>query len=423
MKVSATTVLESILLFVAVSLSGFFYVGISVNRVYLIFVGMVALMLCFVYFKPDMRIVLKDRFVKGYTLATLFSLFVILFYTCITYKEQGLKASLEVAYPYFMVIFAIPILCYLVHLNNEEIIFKTLNVFAVIWYMIALAQVILYPRIIIPDYFGGMELTGAFLRNDSIRIDLQMFGNLMIVYNFYKLYNGEANSKHKLVHLLLFLLGLYELVFVQQTRMYILCVGVCIMFVVKDSDGLFKKTVFFFAGLVFIFQTSYVSSLLESVFSADSVLGASTRARMYTLTYYLECFLNNPLCGFGFASGTLYGELVHGSIGYAYVEDLGVIGQLARVGIFVIPIYIVLLIRYFKILCEIKRNNDNRTYVLYEALFFYILLTSGTLSMLDQQRIMLYPLSIALFEFKHLQIVEKCNENSNENEVGWIIEE
>ena len=406
--------MKTVVVFIMTSLANFFYLGISFNKVHLIFACFLLSAMCWQLYRNEIKnIILTNRFFIIYIFGVVISSIIIFLFTMMSFN-QNISSTLSVAYPYFLIVLAIPLLCIFLRENDYNSVFRVLNCFAFIWYVLVLVQSIIFPRIILPSYFVNAETSlNMYYRSNRLRMDLQMYGNLMIIYNFYMVYVNRLPKKYKIWNWLLLALGLYELIIIQQTRMYILCVAFCLLVIIitygKGLRGLTRRIVVLLLVAVMISQTTYVTDILNSIFSSASELFASTRARLYSLTYYLNYYKTHPIFGFGFINGSLHPDIVHGELGYAYIDDVGIVGQLVRLGIFVVPIYFVLIIRFFKTLMLIKLYSENKEFVFFSMLFAYIIVTSATLIMLDSQRILLYPVSFSVFEFKKMQIMSQKN--------------
>ena len=101
--------------------------------------------------------------------------------------------------------------------------------------------------------------------------------------------------------------------------------------------------------------------------------------------------------------------LVTGVQGIASVDDVGIIGQMARFGVFAFVILVPILIRMFKICYRLKRTN-----YIYSKIFLsfaiYTLLTCSTLCILDPQRLLLLPFLLGLFEYVNYQYGTRVEE-------------
>lgn len=410
MKLKYSSITMLIVVFIVIASEYFFFLGSEINELILLILLMFGMGICFFKSKREISIIQsKMKFCNKYIIISCIVFTIILFYTVIAFPKQGLLYTLKGFGYYYYVLIAILLLVYMIKKNSDRDIYLFLEVCAIIWYVLVIAQKYLYESngtIIINSYFD--YFCGGFvpLRNNMIRVSLRWFGNLMLIYNFYKFY--VDNNKHRLLYLGVFILGIYDVFVIQQTRLYTLCDLVCIFFIVlfkrNNKFEIFRKPILIIITIVFAFETGIISTFFDS-FSSTGTYSNSTLARNYAMIYYWEYFLSHPIFGMGFTSSTYYPTIVRGVAGTASMDDVGIIGQFARLGLFVIPIYIVLFIRFFKILRLMKKNNQyDNEFIWYCAFFLQLVITSLSLSMLDKQRIMLYPLSIALFEFQYFRL-------------------
>ncbi|WP_139197332.1 hypothetical protein [[Clostridium] fimetarium] len=241
----------------------------------------------------------------------------------------------------------------------------------------------------------------------------------MIIYNFYKVYCKKENTFFRWT---LLTVGLFELVFYQQTRAYTLVILVCIFTIVlleKNTKIVFiKKIILIALGIAIISQTELVSNFLQSL-ATTGIEAGSTLGRQYAIGYYWSMFLSNFPFGMGFPNTDKYYFILHNSIGsyVTYVDDVGIIGQLGVWGIFLIPIFVLPVIRWIHILKELKKHGNYDTFVWYCTVLVYIIVSSATLVALDSYRIMIMPIFIALIEFEY----RKFKEIERGNDDGGVL--
>lgn len=128
-----------------------------------------------------------------------------------------------------------------------------------------------------------------------------------------------------------------------------------------------KKMLIVVILLCGFFGTDIVSNFLDS-FSLNATRAYSTTARLYAIDFYCSAFLKNPLFGIGFADGTVNAAVVHGD-GRANVSDVGIFAQIAKYGIFILPVYILPLIHSGKRIAIIWKMNYVENRQLYLSLF------------------------------------------------------
>ncbi len=117
--------------------------------------------------------------------------------------------------------------------------------------------------------------------------------------------------------------------------------------------------------------------------------------------------MSNPIFANGFVGDENYYDIVHGASGVYYqtvlvryfYDDVGIVGQLALLGIFLIGIYIWPLVRIVKIAFRSCRNRtfSDGKYVM--AIVCYLLCTTPTLIVLDAGRVIAFPIILATVEY------------------------
>ena len=110
--------------------------------------------------------------------------------------------------------------------------------------------------------------------------------------------------------------------------------------------------------------------------------------------------MKNPLFGIGFADGTVNAAVVHGD-GRANVSDVGIFAQIAKYGIFILPVYILPLIHSGKRIAIIWKMNYVENRQLYLALFMYVLVSSISLVSIDHFRMLQWPIFLVTIEMAY----------------------
>lgn len=306
-------------------------------------------------------------------------------------------------YSILLVLLAYP----LIKISNQKggikWIFDLMNIFSAILYILVFAQFVLYNingRVFLPYYSNSTEL---IILRGSLRISLSWFGNFMIVYNFYMFYREkQGSSSLGLVHVLLFLIGLTDCLLVERVRGVTWVITVCIVYIVlsdrNTARGFWKKIIALIVVAIGLFGTDIASNFISSM-SVYAERGYSTTARLYAIDYYWNVFKQNPLFGFGYADGSVYYSLVHGN-GMANISDIGIFGQMAKYGVFVIPIYIFPLVRAIVKTYKTRKSSVVKDFPLYFSFSLYVLLTSLTYMVTSAQSlIILWPVYLVVMEY------------------------
>ena len=339
-------------------------------------------------------------YLKKYLTVYVLSIFFVTIATKIKYPSGSNWAT------YMLVQFMIPLLSYIVidylHYSGEESLFHIINVFLLVWQSVLIAQSLLYSTKGIL-FMAYLNKDTVFLREGNIRIGLGAFGNIMLIYNFYKTVYSRENRK--LLEIVNLVLGLYCLLFIQQTRMFTLIIFVIyIYFLVSQGKKLKtigKNVLIAISGAIALINTGFLNSFIVTFTSSD--YEGSSVARQYAYEHFLSVFIANPLFGFGFASPGNYSDLVYGNLGLASVDDVGIVGQMARFGIFAFVIIVPVVLRMFSV-CRRLKNNKYTYYPVFVGFSLYVLLTCATLSILDPQRIALLPVLLGLFEYVNYSV-------------------
>ena len=378
-------------------------IGIDNSKVFL-GVIIISFMIC-IYLLPNMfsLVLYKCKFINCYMVMVFVSYVILFVHSIFQYPMQGIKETLNAGISYLALFLVYPIYIFLIAEKNDKSIYRILDLLAIIRYILILIQYITYESgiLIFPE-----EMIRT--RNDRLRIGLHFYGNFMILYNFYKIYLTKEKS---LFRLFLTLVGILELILIQQTRAYTLVVLICILIMIlfqkNTKNKLLKKGVIVVLIATILFQTNIGSNFIQSLSSTGEEAG-STIGRQYSMAYYLSMFKSHFPLGLGFPNVDKYGQILNHKFQFytTYIDDVGIIGQLGIWGLLIIPIFIVPMIRMIYVIVKLKKQKLYDVAKWYGIVFIYIIATSGTLMVLDSYRIMLFSIIIALIEFENFKIRE-----------------
>lgn len=353
----------------------------------------------------------KYRFITRYTIWMLVSLIIVTIFSklLLNYSNMTLYQMFRTWSHFFLVFLAFP-LVELFEYEGYEKLFKYINYVIFAWYIIVIVQSILYSatgKVFLNEIVYSAD---GFIneRDGMIRFSLYSLGNIMLLFNFDNLYCKRKICSYWFSILQLFL-GMYAVITVQQTRAFTIVLCVTIFFIILSNSNTpmkaLRNTIIIVAVGVLIYNNNVIKSLIDS-FSSSGEYGISTFARTGAIEYYWKVFLSNPFCGFGIVPPIVE----HGPMGIYYFSDVGIFGLLAQFGIFIIPIYGILLIRWGKIVLYVIRTGNLKKYGFIVGAYVYALLTSATLIMTDKPRIIIIPIFLALFEHVYRYIhIKKCN--------------
>lgn len=386
-------------------------------------IGMIALVLfiaCNCTRKFHNGLIKYNGFINRYATVYVIAIVFVMGMTCALYSGTSLKSSFTTGCYYYITLMYAPILISMKDDDSIHRILKIMNIFSFVWYTIVIVQSLLYTANgnIFIQYLLSQSQAGAdnLVRNSMIRISLVPFGNLMILYNAYRIIAEKRVKKtFSLVNLVM---GLCCLLCVQQTRamtaIIMACMAVLLVFSGKSINLKLRNILILIAVVIAVVNSGALDNYINTFFSEE--FSGSSNAREYAIGYYGSVFLNNPIIGFGFVNSSIYDSLIHGVRGTAYIDDVGLWGQMARLGIVFFIIVVPLLIRMCKITWFLYRRK-NTTAPFFLVALIYLVSTSFTLIILDTNRIMLLPFIIALFEFEYNK--EKQNWVSDTSEVKY----
>lgn len=406
MKIKIPKLLYIIMIIVLLINCRFFFMY-YVNPIYGLFLTLFEVMLvCIAENKWNRNPSLKLVFVRRICIITGIIFLIFAFFSKLEYQDQSWSQTLigeSGQYHILMVFLAYPMISISREKKGIKWLFDLMNAFSGILYVLVLAQFILYNvdrRVFLPYFSTSSEL---LLLRGSLRISLSWFGNYMIIYNFYMFYRERYQSfKKTLLYGLLFALGLTNCLLVERVRGISWVVVACIIYIVfsnrNTSRGFWKKGIAVLGIGICIFGTDIVSNYIGSL-SISAERGYSTYARLYAIRFFWDTFIQNPFFGFGFADGSIYHSLVHGN-GMANISDVGIFGQLAKYGMFVIPIYVYPLGRSFIKLWKLRNSAVIKDYPLYFSFFLYMFLSSATyIAICSQSLIILWPVYLVVTEY------------------------
>lgn len=306
------------------------------------------------------------------------------FYSLIKYN-QDINSVLGAGGRLLLLTYAIPFFVVFIYEGGTEKFWERINVITLIWSVLIICQSLIYAKqgMIIFDfgtYFRENTGEEVKLLNGSIRMTMFSFGNLMIIYNFDKVYMTKSSLRSKIWHIICLSVGIYSLIIVQQTRVYTIVVVICFVTIILIKGKSWKdkllKIIILILCWLFLLNSSFVSDLIRS-FSITGENRWSTQARLYAVMYYVDCIKQSPIFGNGFLSEIQYYTKIHGTTGQAQYSDVGILGLFAETGIFSIVFFIVPVYFIIKSIIILKREKILMS--LDVVVFVYVIATSATL--------------------------------------------
>lgn len=355
------------------------------------------------------KFVIKYHGLFNYFVWLTLAMVIVIVYSMIIYTRQSYFHTLKGAAAYFMPFAAVPVILYLERGESAGKLLSIINIFSFLWNLLIITQVIYYKGT------GSFFLDfGTYMRQYfnqgqyGLRISMHIFGNIAILYN---LVNIRYTRRFiKIWHTANFILGLYCLIVIQQTRSMLFYVFACIaVFIFCNSDQRWKTRLVQFIAIVFVlyilFSTNIISDFIES-FSLQGDQAFSTRARLYAVQYYTSCILKNPLVGNGLADSgkeSYYWAVEHGPAGIAYYSDVGLIGVLANLGLVTIIVYIFPIVRMIKIWMRTHKYMEKGVETFSLLTLVYFVITAVTYSLVIGRNSLLFAIAIGFFEYANVK--------------------
>lgn len=380
------------------SLDFFFHVGLNITE------GFLALFL-YVYillFYGNSMSKYKN-FLINYGAIVISVFFIMTFYSYYTYPAQKVVDTLKMASKFLVPLYIAPVLFSFERDEDARRLVNIINVVSFFWYVYTFVQALCYTQkgtflFNFSSYYSGEVI----LRNNSLRIGTGAFGNIMILYNLSNfMFSTDKKEKHR--GLIMSFVGLMHLFLLQQTRMWMIIITICIGIMILNYGENRKQQIQRFVLVILIgFSLAYSNILGDFMATFSQTSGeysGSTIAREYSWTYFMSVVAKNPLCGFGLPFDANYFRVAHGSLGVAQTSDVGFLGLLANMGIMAIGFYVYPILRMVnKYRKQISKCESNiRIFLL--TLIVFVILSSATLIITDAGRCMAFPFIIALFEY------------------------
>lgn len=402
-KVSKSSSMRLLLLLIFLLDVGFWFVfsiessltGRYTKKLIVILSVILAVYYFFCYKKGIWR---NNHYLNRFLVCALIIVGIITGYSAWAYPKQGFSGTLAVAYYFWAIVIVYPIYYFFYRDGSIEKLLNQINTIAGIYYLVIFCQSVVYK--ITGVYFLKGYGTIAF-RDGNIRIDMLVLGNLFLLYNLYKVLRKKREKKA--INYLYLLIGIYDLIFVQQTRMYSLCFigSALILYIVegKKNNRLAKILLVLFAGIYVLFGTGIVDAFISS-FSVFGEYGAGTRVRIEAIGYYMQYLRKNPLLGMGYVHEASYKNILMGNDGRYYLSDLGIIGLMAQGGILTLCVYLLFIIRMAYIYMKLKTKSVEHLSLL-AAILVFVLLTTPTLIVWSRSSMIYIGLIMAVFEYEY----------------------
>lgn len=413
MKVKVNSIIYMLLIMLILIDTRLLYFN-NVNQLLELSLAVLALFFAFITSSREKKSTLQVfPYLRKVCVSTIISFMIVYAYSLFKYHNQTLMGTFvgdSSHYKMLLIVLLVPLAKLCLDNGGTKWLFKMMNVFAALLYFLVAVQFVIYnlnKTVFLHAMSAGSDIP---LLNGTLRISLSWIGNLMILYNFHMFYKDTKDKQtNKVKHFVLFAIGFVELIVISRVRGTTLAVTIGILVLIfadrSTQKTMMKKMLIVVILLYGFFGTDIVSNFLDS-FSLDATRAYSTTARLYAIDFYWSAFLKNPLFGIGFADGTVNATVVHGD-GRANVSDVGIFAQIAKYGIFILPVYILPLIHSGKRIAIIWKMNYVENRQLYLALFMYVLVSSISLVSIDHFRMLQWPIFLVTIEMAYWSSINR----------------
>lgn len=367
------------------------------------------LMVVFLYIGCNQIKMNQLKYLRRYCICIIMVFLLFFTYTLMKYPAQEIKTTYLSSNNILVMLWAIPLVLFMKDIEGFHRFARKLNWVMLIWLLLIMIQGILYNAsgmmlFDFKEYFSGDVST----RNNQLRMAMGATANALILYDFDVWFTKKIKKTG--LPFIVFCIGMFDAIFVQQTRMYIisLAAGMAITLLVgsKGKKAKIRNVLILCIIVLILFFSNGISNLIAS-FNINSELGGSTENRLREIYYYWSYFCNHPFMGMGGLSDAIestYNSIVHGPLGWFFLDDIGYLGTLANGGIIFAVIYASFFGRAIKIIKLLKKKNKIFQYSYFVSIFIFIFIADFTLTFFLSQKVSLVlPIMVALGEIIYIE--------------------
>ncbi|MGU8226603.1 O-antigen ligase family protein, partial [Clostridium perfringens] len=231
------------------------------------------------------------------------------------------------------------------------------------------------------------------------------------VLSFSEIFNRD--TKKKTLNILNLVCSLIYLIYVCQTRALIVYVifSMLIVFIFVNRKSA-KKIILMIITLVIAVNVFINLNITKEYINSftDSKNSISNIARSGAIDYFIDRGNENLIFGSGFINSSANSETFYisrGSYGMFSTTDVGIFGYYSIFGIAGLVLYLYLILKMLTIIWTLIKSKKIDYCVEIIGIFIFFISTSLTLIVTDSQRIILFPIILALFNNKYyLEIVK-----------------
>ena len=229
------------------------------------------------------------------------------------------------------------------------------------------------------------------------------FINLGILFSFSYILENKGSIKKVWKYILAVLLGLYSIVFISKGRIGLIIIIISMIgMVTYKYRKKIKKLIIATIAISIIILGFLRTDIAQTYIQQSKTIDASVTNRTNAINMYINQIKSNPIFGMGFIrdmDGSESTFLLRGPRGTYTRTDVGLIGFTNCFGIvglvwYITFIYIILLYMY-----RIRNVFKLDGYLDLIGIFIMIILSSGSLIIMDASRIFLVPIFTAMIDY------------------------
>lgn len=268
-----------------------------------------------------------------------------------------------------------------------------------IWILVGTLENILYFSLG-KHLLKGFLAENYFIRNGFVRVIMTGICIITFIYYFAQILQNKGSKFDLFFCVSIFA---YQLTIDGTRSMQVGLVLISVsMFLLQPlkKKGEFSKKIFICIILLVITAVIINSQILVEYISSFGLsksngLSLSSTTRLGEWQAYWKQFLMNPVLGMGdILEGYGYDSYLNCGNSRFYMEDVGIVGSLARYGISAIFIYLDLIYHEILIIKKSAKNSD--VFLFGCGILVYTVFSMINLSLLDQQRRIYFAVIIAI---------------------------
>lgn len=400
-KESVITLLLLLLIFIENDLFNIIPIDVEAKNIAILLLVLVGLV-CTFYNICDKKIRISSLY-NHLFIYSFIIFFVVCFpqfiYSCVL-QHVEITSFMRSLFVFFYILVAFPILYIFVKTHTiQDFIYKICFITGM-----QMTLIVFDAFLVNKGMEGFLSFGYELMRNDRLRVwDLSSLEAMVIIFCAYQIMYRKCRFNKGVLWYILVVTA-FALYYVEQTRMMQLSVvgSIMVMFLYKEKG---KFNIYVYSSMIIISLILYIS--LGGAYEYVSTFTGSGRSELATYSIrvdeikYVWGYLQDNWL---FGSGMSYFK----SKPYAKFSssDIGVIGLLYDYGLGAFFIFIIPIIYYGVRIWKWRRNRgmrEERGFVL--AIYFFLLISSATLIIVNETRILMWPFCIAICEY-YLQSCE-----------------